>query len=67
MGRKPARAEAETLDYLHAMLGELRELAEAGQYHMLAYLIDMASIEAGDILRGRRASGIGKQQRDGAA
>lgn len=68
----PARFDGDTLDYLHAMLAELRELAEAGQHQMLAYLIDMACIEAGDLIRVKRVSagkksGVGKKERDGAS
>ena len=44
----------ETLSYLHQMLGELRTIAEAERYDMLAYLIEMAYIEVSDILGGNR-------------
>ena len=44
----------ETLSYLHQMLGELRAIAEAERYDMLAYLIEMAYIEVSDILGGNR-------------
>ena len=44
----------ETLDYARSMLGELRTLAEAERCDMLAYLIEMAYVEASDILRGER-------------
>jgi len=72
MGRMPARFDGDNLDYLHAMLGELRALAEGGKQQMLAYLIDMAYIEAGDLIRARHTpaaekSGIGKKERDGAS
>lgn len=43
-----------TLDYLHSMLGQLRGMAEAERCDVLAYLIEMASVEAGDILRSER-------------
>jgi hypothetical protein len=36
------------------MLGQLRTMAEAERCDMLAYLIEMAYIEAGDIIRGER-------------
>ena len=45
---------SETLSYLHQMLGELRAIAEAERYDMLAYLIEMAYIEVSDILGGNR-------------
>lgn len=66
MPRTPDQGHGETVAYLHAMLGELRDLAEAEKLDMLAYLIDMACTEAGDIIRGRRPSRIGKQERNGS-
>jgi hypothetical protein len=59
------KRQADTLDYLKQMLGELRTMAEAEQYDMLAYLIEMAYIEANDIIRGHRPSRIQDDQRDG--
>lgn len=67
MRRTAEKRQSDTLGYIHAMLGELRGMAEAEHYDMLAYLIDMAHTEAGDILRGSRPSRVGKQQRDGTA
>ncbi len=50
--------QTETLEYLQSMLTQLRTLAQAERYDMLAYLIDMAHMEAVDIGRGSRpASG----------
>jgi len=43
-----------TLDYIQAMLGQLRTMAEAERCDMLAYLIEMAYIESSDIIRGER-------------
>ena len=63
----------ETLDYIQAMLGQLRLMAEAERYDMLAYLIEMSYIEASDILRGERPERIGgpsvipEQQRNKSA
>ncbi len=62
MRRTPGMGQGEAVVYLHAMLGELRSMAEAEQFDMLAYLIDMAYIEAGDIVRGKRPSRVGNQQ-----
>lgn len=45
---------SEKIDFMQSMLGELRTMAEAERCDMLAYLIEMAYVEAGDILRGRR-------------
>jgi hypothetical protein len=54
MPQPPTGKRAETLDYVHSMLRQLRAMAEAECCDMLAYLIEMACIEAGDILRGER-------------
>lgn len=48
------RRRTETLDYLQSMLGQLRAMAEAERCDMLTYLIEMAYIEASDIIRGER-------------
>jgi hypothetical protein len=61
-----AAGSSETLDYLQSMLGQLRTLAEAERYDVLAYLIDMAYVEASDIARGVRPSTIRKDKGDGA-
>ncbi len=54
-----------TLDYMHAMLGQLRTMAEAQRCDMLAYLIEMASQEAGDIVRNEKSRRIsGKRRAD---
>lgn len=56
-GRAGAAGDrAPRLVYIHAMLGELRAMAEAERCDMLAYLIEMAAIEAGDVMRGQRTS-----------
>lgn len=56
------RRRADTLDYVQAMLVQLRVMADAEHCGMLAYLIEMASIEAGDIIRGERPSAIGRDE-----
>lgn len=61
------KRRTDTLDYLQQMLGELRTMAEGERYDMLAYLIEMAYIEASDIIRGQRPSRLQGEQRDGAA
>lgn len=45
---------SDTIDYLDSMLAELRNMAEAERYELLAYLIGMAHVEAGDILRKKQ-------------
>jgi len=69
---KPHHTEkngTETLDYLKSMLGQLRTMAEAEHYGLLAYLIDMAYIEASEMLRGERPSSARSlsDERDGSA
>ncbi len=51
---------ADTLDYLHSMLGQLKTMAESEGCDMLAYLIDMAHIEARDLTRREPAAGSGR-------
>lgn len=46
----PADREAR-LEYIHAMLSQLRVMAEADKLDMLAYLIDMARVEVTEVLR----------------
>ena len=48
------RRRTDTLDYMQSMLGQLRTMAEAERCDMLAYLIEMAYVEASDIIRGER-------------
>lgn len=68
-----SRRRAESLEYLRSMLGQLREMAQAERADMLAYLIEMAYLEASDILRGERPvrlderSHLANQKRNSAA
>lgn len=48
------RRRTESLDYIQSMLGQLRTMAQAERCDMLAYLIEMAYLETGDIIRGVR-------------
>lgn len=48
------RRRTDALDYMQSMLGQLRTMAEAERCDMLAYLIEMAYVEASDIIRGER-------------
>jgi hypothetical protein len=52
------------LDYIQSMLGQLRVMAEAERCDMLAYLLEMAYIETGDIIRGDRPLRVADQQGD---
>lgn len=55
-GRSSSAEREAMLDYIHAMLGQLRGMAEAEKLDMLAYLIDMARVEVGEILRAQLPS-----------
>ena len=52
------RRRTETLDFMQSMLGQLRTMAEAERCDMLAYLIEMAYVEASDIIRGDRPARV---------
>ena len=56
-----ARRRTDTLDYMQAMLGQLRTMAEAERCDLLAYLIEMAYVEASDIIRGERPARVRQQ------
>lgn len=57
----------DSLDYMQAMLGQLRTMAEAERCDMLAYLIEMAYVEVSDIVRGERPSRLGQHKRNTTA
>lgn len=44
----------QNIHYVRQMLGELRGVAEAEKADMLSYLIEMAFMEAGDLLEACR-------------
>jgi len=48
-----ARTE-QNIAYIRQMLGELRGVAHSENADMLCYLIEMAYLEAGDVLAGAR-------------
>ena len=52
------KRRTDTLEYVQQMLGELRAMAEAERCDMLAYLIEMAYVEASDIIRGDRPARV---------
>jgi hypothetical protein len=58
------RKRTETLDYMQSMLGQLRTMADAERCDMLAYLIEMAYVEASDIIRGDRPVRVGRNGRE---
>jgi hypothetical protein len=52
---------------MQSMLGQLRTMAEAERCDMLAYLIEMAYVEASDIIRGERPARVQQDGRKGVA
>ncbi len=62
MRMQPLNHRTDTLDYLQSMLGQLRTMAQAERLDMLAYLIEMAYFETGDIIRGERPSRFGERK-----
>ncbi len=62
----PPHTAEENLAYIRQMLGELRTVANNEGADMLRYLIEMAYVEAGDILSGLRPLSI-RGDRDPAA
>lgn len=66
MHAQPGRKRNETLDYIQSMLAQLRTMAQAERCDMLAYLIEMAYLEASDILRGEQPSHVEKKRNSSA-
>ena len=66
MHSQASKRRKETLDYMQSMLSQLRTMAESERCDMLVYLIDMAYLEASDIIRGERPSQIGEPRQNGA-
>jgi|APFEC2959095171_1045051.scaffolds.fasta_scaffold00002_233 hypothetical protein len=52
MRQQFGRHRTDTLDYLQSMLAQMRVMADAEGHAMLAYLIEMAYLEATDAMRG---------------
>ncbi|QBK30440.1 hypothetical protein [Roseitalea porphyridii] len=61
----PSRMD--NIRYIQAMLGELRTMAEAERSDLLTYMIEMAYIEASDIVRGERPLRVSEQKRNSIA
>lgn len=59
---------AETLNFIQSMLMQLNQMALGERHDMLAYLIEMAYLECGDLVRSEHsASAVAEYQRDKAA
>lgn len=61
------QARLDRLRYIQAMLGELRTMADAERCDLLTYMIEMAYIEASDIVRGHRPLRVVRDKRDSVA
>lgn len=61
------RSGSDTVQFIHHMLGELRDMAANDQRKMLAYLIEMAFIESADQVKLDSGLAVGKKKRDGTA
>lgn len=67
MHSQPDDKRTETLEYIQSMLGQLRLMAQAERSDMLAYLIEMAYLEASDALQGGTQSQAPKANRNTAS
>ena len=63
----PALAETrcDTLEFVRAMLGQLHHMAADQRCMMLAYLIEMAAVEASDIIATDRRRQAGSRSVEG--
>ncbi len=64
MRSQPEFKRNETLEYIQSMLGQLRLMAQAERCDMLAYLIEMAYLEATDVRQGHSQSQISQVNRN---
>ena len=62
-GRPETARKDENIAYIRQMLGELGTFARNENADMLCYLIEMAYLEAGDILEGSRPVSLVKEPR----
>jgi len=65
--RQALTRKTDNLEYIHSMLGQLRRMADDDDHRMLAYLIEMACMEAHDIMRGQRPSRVRHDEGNGTA
>lgn len=62
-GRSETARKEQNIAYIRQMLGELGTVARNENADMLCYLIEMAYLEAGDILAGSRPVSLVKEPR----
>lgn len=63
MRQQANNRRTETLDYMQAMLGQMRIMAQAERCDLLAYMIEMAYLEISDIIRGERPLRVRDEER----
>lgn len=61
------QTDRDRLEYVSAMLAELRQMAGGEECGMLSYLLEMAYIEARDVMERDGTSGRGRNKRDAVA
>ncbi|WP_306117912.1 MULTISPECIES: hypothetical protein [unclassified Roseitalea] len=61
------QSRLDRIRYIQALLGELRTMAEAERCDLLTFMIEMAYIEASDIVRGQRPLRVADNKRDSVA
>lgn len=57
----------DTLNFMQSMLLQLNQMAMAERFDMLGYLIEMAYVECGDVIRGERPQRLQVYKRNSAA
>lgn len=57
----------DTLGYIQSMLLQLNQMALSERCDMLGYLIEMAYVESGDVIRGERPLRVQEYKRHTAA
>ena len=62
MPQYPKPRRSDQLDYVQSMLTQLRVMAATDGHDMLAYLIEMACLEAAEVLRGPQSLGFRRDQ-----
>lgn len=67
MQPEPGKDRAEAAEFIQSMLAQLRSMAQAERLDMLAYLIEMAYLEAGEAMRGEKQAPKPDHRRSGAA
>ena len=54
LSNRPRHSRAATLDFLQSHMNELRAMAAANKLDLVEYLLEMAYVELGDVIRRER-------------